>query len=167
MELLHPGVYVQEVPSGVKPIEGVSTSTAGFLGKAERGPLDRALLVTSFAEFQAVYGGFLGDSFLAQSALQFFNNGGARLYVVRVAKNAATADVALGDRKGTPAKTITIAANSPGRFGNDVDVEIANGTRDPGNEFKIILRRAGSVLETHDNLSIDPAKPNFVENILA
>jgi phage tail sheath protein FI len=57
MERLHPGVYVEEVPGGARPIEGVSTSTAAFLGKAERGPLDRALLVTSFIEFQTNYGG--------------------------------------------------------------------------------------------------------------
>ncbi|HEU4389786.1 MAG TPA: phage tail sheath subtilisin-like domain-containing protein, partial [Blastocatellia bacterium] len=144
----------------------VSTSTAGFLGKAEKGPLDRALMVTSFAEFQSVYGGFLGDSFLAQAALQFFNNGGTRLYVIRVAKNAATADISLGDRKGTPARTITVAATSAGKFGNELDLEIANGTRDPNNEFKIIVRRAGAVLETHDNLSIDPARANFVENVV-
>lgn len=166
MELLHPGVYIQEVSSGVRPIEGVSTSTAGFLGKAEKGPLDRALMVTSFAEFQGVYGGFLGDSFLAHAALQFFNNGGSRLYVVRIAKNAATADIALGDRKSPPAKTITLAANSPGAWGNELDIEVANGTRDPSNEFKLVVRRAGTVLETHDNLSIDPARTNFVENVV-
>jgi phage tail sheath protein FI len=166
MELLHPGVYIQEVSSGVRPIEGVSTSTAGFLGKAEKGPLDVALLVTSFAEFQTTYGGFLGDSFLAQAALQFFSNGGTRLYVARIAKNATTADIALGDRKGTPAKTLTIAANSPGKWGNDLDIEIAGSTRDPGNEFRLIVRRAGVVLETYDNLSIDPARANFAENIV-
>src|SRR5262249_6426010 len=153
-ELLHPGVYVQEVSSGVRPIEGVSTSTAGFLGKAEKGPLDAAMLVTSFAEFQANYGGFLADSFLAQAALQFLNNGGSRLYVVRIAKTATTADISLADRKGTPAKTLTIAANSAGKFGNDLDIEIAASTRDPNNEFRLIVRRAGTVLESFDNLSI-------------
>ena len=166
MELLHPGVYIQEVSSGVRPIEGVSTSTAGFLGKAEKGPLDAAVMVTSFAEFQSVYGGFLGDSFLAQAALQFFSNGGTRLYVVRIAKNAAVADISLGDRKGTPAKTLTIASNSAGKWGNELDIEIAASTREPANEFRLIVRRAGTVLETHDNLSIDPARANFVENVV-
>ena len=75
MELLHPGVYVQEVSSGVRPIEGVSTSTAAFIGPAERGPLDHAFMVTSFTEFETVYGGFMKDGWLAHSALQFFNMG--------------------------------------------------------------------------------------------
>src|SRR5262245_878963 len=121
METLHPGVYIQEISSGVRPIEGVSTSTTAFLGKAEMGPLDRALMVTSFTEFQAVYGGFLNDSFLAHAALQYFNNGGKRLYVVRVANNAVTADITLKDRQASPAspaKTITIAANSAGEWAN-------------------------------------------------
>src|SRR5215475_3104721 len=107
MELLHPGVYIQEIPSGVRPIEGVSTSTTAFLGKAEKGPLDHAFMVTSFTEFQTVYGGFLSDSYLAHAALQFFNNGGKRLYIVRVANKAMTADISLNDRKAAPAKALT------------------------------------------------------------
>ena len=166
MEILHPGVYIQEIPSGVRPIEAVSTSTTAFLGKAEKGPLDRALMVTSFTEFQAVYGGFLNDSFLAHAALQFYNNGGKRLYVVRVANNAVTADISLNDRKVAPTKTITIAANSAGKWGNDLDVEIANGSRDSANEFRIVVRVGGLALETFDDLSIDPEAPNFVDNVV-
>ena len=167
MERLHPGVYIEEVPSGVRPIEGVSTSTAAFLGKAEKGPLDRAFMVTSFIEFQTNYGTFLNDSYLAHAALQFFNNGGKRLYVVRVANGAAAADVAIADRKTpTPAKTLTVSANSPGAWGNDLDIDIANGTQDAGNEFKITVKLAGTPLEVHDNLSMNPDATNFVENVV-
>jgi hypothetical protein len=167
MERLHPGVYIEEIPSGVRPIEGVSTSTAAFIGKTERGPLDRAFMVTSFAEFQATYGTFLNDSYLAPAALQFFNNGGKRLYVVRVARNAVVADISLGDRKGAPAKTLTISANSAGKWGNELDLDVANGTQDPDNEFKILVKRAGTTLEIHDNLSIDPTASNFVDNVIS
>jgi len=166
METLHPGVYIQEISSGVRPIEGVSTSTTAFLGKAEKGPLDSAHMVTSFTEFQAVYGGFINDSFLAHSALQFFNNGGKRLYVVRVANNAVTADVSLNDRKSAPTKTITIAAISAGKWGNDLDVDIANGSRDSANEFRVVVGSRGLALETFDDLSIDPDAPNFAENVV-
>ena len=91
MELLHPGVYLQEVPSGVRPIEGVSTSTAAFIGKAEMGSLDTAVLVTTMTEFSSRYGGFLtdGSGFLAHSVLQFFQNGGKRAYIARIAGNGA------------------------------------------------------------------------------
>ena len=102
----------------MRPIEGVSTSTAAFIGKAAKGLLDRAVMVTSFIEFQALYGGFLNDSYLAHAAFQFFNNnGGQRLYVLRVARNTATADIGIADRKAIPASALTISAGSPGAWG--------------------------------------------------
>ena len=105
MELLHPGVYLQEVPSGVQPIEGVSTSTACFIGKAQMGPLGQAVMVTSMPEFTSQYGSFItdGTGFLAHSVLEFFTNGGIRTYVVRIAGvGAASASITLRDRKSTP-----------------------------------------------------------------
>ncbi|HST54089.1 MAG TPA: phage tail sheath subtilisin-like domain-containing protein [Pyrinomonadaceae bacterium] len=173
MELLHPGVYVQEISSGVRPIEGVSTSTAAFIGPAERGPLDRAFLVTSFTEFDSKYGSFMKDSWLAHAALQFFNNGGRRLYVARVAKNAATASVSLADRQIAPAKTLTVSADSPGEWGNTLIVSTADATQDASNEFKLIVQREKTTqplttetLEVFDNLSMNPDAPNFVEKVV-
>jgi len=173
MDRLHPGVYIEEVPSGVQPIEGVSTSTAAFIGKAEKGFLDRAFMVTSFPEFQTNYGSFLKDSYLAHAAFQFFNNGGKRLYIVRVAKNATTADISLADRKTpTPAKTITITANSPGKWANIINVSVVNGSNDPDNEFKIVITQDPSSTpptpapEIFDNLSMNPDAINFVENVI-
>ena len=167
MELLHPGVYVQEVSSGVRPIEGVSTSTTAFIGKAEKGPLERAFMVTSFIEFQNNYGAFLNDSFLAHSALQYFNNGGRLLYIVRVASGATTADISIADRKNPAAKTIMVAANSPGKWGNDLTVVIADGTVDAADEFKLTLQRGGAAIEVFDNLSMNPDAANFVEKRVA
>src|SRR6201989_1616483 len=141
MELLHPGVYVQAISSGVRPIWGVSRSAAAFIGPAERGPLDRAFLVTSFTEFDSKYGSFMKDSWLAYAALQFFNNGGRRLYVARVAKNAATASVSLADRQTAPLKTLTVSADSPGVWGNTLVVSTADATQDAGNEFKLIVQQ--------------------------
>src|SRR6516225_2752983 len=98
MEKLHPGVYIQEVSSGVRPIEGVSTSNAAFIGKAQMGSLNRAVLITSPQEFQTKYGGFLSDSFLAGSVFQFFNNGGKKCYIVRVTgAGALIADISIKD----------------------------------------------------------------------
>lgn len=100
-EYLAPGVYIEEVEIGAKPIEGVSTSTGGFLGYAERGPLNTPALVTSFAQFQSVFGGFLPAEkdgtdlsqirWLAYAVSAFFENGGKRVYVTRVASGSAAA----------------------------------------------------------------------------
>lgn len=100
-EYLSPGVYVEEIEIGAKPIEGVSTSTVGFLGYAERGPLDKPALVTSFADFKRIFGSFLparknGTNlnkirWLAYAVSGFFENGGKRAYITRVASNNAAA----------------------------------------------------------------------------
>lgn len=91
-EYLSPGVYVEEFEIGAKPIEGVSTSTAGFVGMTEMGPINKPTLVTNFGEYQRIFGGYLdyktygNKCFLPYSVEGFFSNGGQRLYVTRVAK---------------------------------------------------------------------------------
>ena len=165
-ERLHPGVYIEEVSSGVRPIEGVSTSTTAFLGKAERGPHGTALMVTSFTEFQANFGGFLEDSYLAHAALSYFNNGGRRLYVLRVAQNPATASVSIGDRKATPVKTLSVSASSPGVWGNGLDAVVTAGTLDAGDEFKLTINQSGAAAEVFDDLSMNPSALNYVETVV-
>lgn len=167
MEFLHPGVFVQEVSGGVQPIEGVSTSTTGFIGKAAQGQLNVAQMVTSFTAFQSQYGGFLTDGYLAHAALAFFNNGGRRLYVVRVARNATTASVTLADREAAPVAIVTFSAKSPGQWADDISLVIANGTLDTADEMKLTVKRGTTVLETFDDLSMNPDAPNFVERAVA
>ena len=82
-EYLAPGVYVEEISTGPKPIEGVGTSTAGFLGMTERGP-ESPRLIGSWLEFQRWYGGFIPDSYLAYAVQGFFENGGRRCFVGRI-----------------------------------------------------------------------------------
>src|SRR5580765_7372721 len=95
-EYLSPAVYVEEVDTGSKPIEGVSTSTAAMVGVTERGPVDVPILITSFGEFRRWFGEYLNiDDFsnnnradrhcyLPTAVQGFFENGGKRVYVVRV-----------------------------------------------------------------------------------
>jgi phage tail sheath protein FI len=95
-EYLAPGVYVEEIDTGSKPIEGVSTSTCGIVGVAERGPVDVPVLVTSVGEYVRWYGGLLRvddyaeHRYLPHAVEGFFTNGGKRVYVVRVLDSAAT-----------------------------------------------------------------------------
>jgi hypothetical protein len=141
------------------------------------GALNKAVLITSQTEFQTKYGGFLNDSWLAHSVLQFFNNGGKKTYIVRIAGTGAqSASITLKDRRGVAARTLTISAANEGAWGNKLDVEISDGSADPNNEFGIRLFRDRSdlnppkpplLLETHDNLSMDPLAANFVEKALS
>jgi uncharacterized protein len=105
-EYLSPGVYVEEVDTGPKPIEGVSTSTAGFVGMTRRGPASGLpVLVTSFAGFQRRFGGYFdfGPTFQGHNSLPyaiegFFANGGQRAFIMRVKPTNATeaSTIALG-----------------------------------------------------------------------
>lgn len=128
-EYLSPGVYVEEYDNSPRSIEGVGTSTAGFIGLAEKGPVEGApLLVTSMRSFKQQFGGFLSEfgygeyRFLANSVEQFFDNGGTRCYVMRVAPSdakAATAD------KGM----LTVTASSPGAWGNKIQVTVSTNKK--------------------------------------
>ena len=170
-QLTYPGVYVEEVPSGVRPIAAASTSIAAFIGVAERGPVGEAVKVFNFTEYQNRYGGFLAGSFLSHAVYQFFNNGGTQCYIVRVAgANAATANIVLRDRAATnPQASLTIFASSPGVWGNQLAVVIANGTNDSVNEFNLAVFQQDELtpLERFDNLSMVPGTQNFVETATA
>jgi Bacteriophage tail sheath protein len=128
-EYLSPGVYVEEIATGAVPIEGVSTSTAGFVGQTERGPM-QPRLVTSWLDFQRWYGGYIdiAQSFLPYAIQGFFDNGGQRAYIARVTRAGAQ-----GASFGFPApnQNLTVRASGPGVWGNRVFVRIQNGTQ-PG-----------------------------------
>jgi phage tail sheath protein FI len=83
-EYLSPGVYVEEVDRGTKPIEGAGTACAAFVGFAEQGPVNQPTFVPNFTEFVNTFGGFIKGGYLAQSVYGYFQNGGGRCYVTRI-----------------------------------------------------------------------------------
>lgn len=136
-EYLSPGVYVEEFESGMRPMEGVSTSTAGFIGLAEKGKtVGTPEFVSSFADFTRKFGGYLpenpyGDNrYLAYSVEQFFANGGARAYIMRaVATDAAAASVKVGP--------LTITAKNAGKWGNEVKVTVVTASKGKTNVTEV------------------------------
>ena len=176
--LTYPGVYVQEISSGVQPIAIASTSTAAFVGLTEMGP-DQAARVTNWTEFQRYYGSFISDGYLAHSVFQYFNNGGRQCYIVRVTRSdAAIADVTVQNRAAPPVGGLTFSAKNKGAWGNYLYLQIEDGSADPGNGVKISVRRQDdpavvpsnfkdiAPLEVFDNLSMDPNDPSYVVNVL-
>ena len=130
-EYLAPGVYVEEVNSGPRPIEGVSTSTAGFAGETERGP-SRPRLVTSWQDYQRWYGGYIdrpplnaANCYLPYAVRGFFENGGQRLFVARV--TPANVAPAAFNLPGAPGVT-TVRAIGPGPWGNNVYIAVKRAT---------------------------------------
>lgn len=128
-EYLSPGVYVEEFDSGSKSMEGVGTSTAGFIGLAERGSsVGVPQLVTSFSDFKRKFGGYLSANefgeyrFLAYSVEHFFINGGSRCFISRVVPN---------DAKSSSAENtaLKVVAKNEGTWGNDVVIEIVPSSK--------------------------------------
>jgi hypothetical protein len=178
----YPGVYVEEVSSGVRPIAAASTSTAAFIGMAERGSITDAVKVFNFTEYQNLYGGFLAHSYLSHAVFQFFNNGGSQCYIARVAgTGAATANLVLKDRAGTAQASLTIEATSAGAWGNTLAVAISNASKEIagkpatvkldntfGNGFDLSIHQqddqgAQVLLESFKNVGMVPGTPDFVE----
>lgn len=129
-EYLSPGVYMEEFESGPRPMEGVSTSTAGFVGMAHRGAVIGAPeLVTNISDFKRIYGGYLPESvyhehrYLAYAVEQFFINGGARAYIMRIAPtDAKIAEIDLGG-------IIKVKAKNPGTWGNNIRVKLTPSSK--------------------------------------
>src|SRR5712691_7428146 len=86
----YPGVYIEEIPSGVRPITGVATSIAAFVDYFRRGPIDTAVQVLSLADFEREFGGLNALSEASYAVQQFFVNGGSQAWIIRVGKTASS-----------------------------------------------------------------------------
>jgi uncharacterized protein len=109
----YPGVYVEELPSGVRTITGVATSIAAFVGQAARGPSNTPVTITSYADFQRIFGGLSINSRLGYAVQDFYQNGGSTAVIVRIIHtDAAQAAIAL------PGGPPTLLAANEGAWGN-------------------------------------------------
>lgn len=167
VQVSYPGVYLQEVASGVHTITGVSTSICAFFGRTAKGPINKAVRCLSFSDFIREFGGPHPLSDLAQSVRQFFDNGGTDCYVVRLAKGALAASVSLKNLAsgGASKNVLTATAKAAGTWAHDVKLEVDYNTTNPDDTFNlaVIHEVDGNVLAREDfsNLSMNPASPRF------
>src|SRR5215218_7148646 len=117
--LTYPGVYIEELPSGVRTITGVATSITAFVGRAARGPVDDAIMITSYADFERIFGGLWRGSTLGFAVRDFFMNGGAQAIVVRLYAEGTDAAKAKLDANG-----LELEAAYPGAWGNALRARI-------------------------------------------
>lgn len=184
-EYLAPGVYVEEIEMGAKPIEGVSTSTAGFLGETERGPTTPKL-VTSWLQYQRIFGSYFGeDKYLPYAVKGFFDNGGKRCYIGRIVKSDEN-EKAIGATGIIPSingESLIINAIGEGNWGNNVALRVSEGTRskpdkilfklsvyywkempepvyNPDIDLKSLPR---PIVEVFDNISLDKNSSDYYE----
>src|SRR4051812_11835362 len=163
----YPGVYIEEISGGVRPIEGVPTSTAAFIGRASRGPTDAPRLVTSFTEFERLYGGLWLDAPMTFAVQQYFMNGGRDALICRVHHGATAATLVIP----VGAESLTLVAASDGQWGNGLRVrfEAADPAADGSEaaEFSLSVKDLGTAtIEVFDGLSTDPSHPRFATRVL-
>ena len=167
---LSPGVYVEEIDSGSKPIEGVATAVAAFVGFARKGEFNKPTLVTNWTQFTENFGGFIEGSYLAHSVFGYFANGGTIAYVVRIGAeaNRSNAQIALPAATGGTEPAFKVVALDRGEAGNQLEVEIADASQGPpADTFKLtVTRKPGEKggetepVEEFDNLTMKSGVQN-------
>jgi hypothetical protein len=168
---LAPGVYMEEVSSGSRPIEAVGTAVAAFVGFAERGPLHEPVLVTNWTQFRQNFGDFVDGYYLAHAVYGYFQNGGGTAYVVRVggadtANGSANGHVALPavELPGADTKpALTISARAADAA--DISVEVTPASEESEDTFKLVVKQAGTPVETFDNVTAKRG-PNNVATVV-
>lgn len=165
VQLSYPGVYVEEVPSGVRSITGVATSICAFVGRTRRGPTDRPVVVTSFGDFERVFGGLWEGSRLGHSVRDFFLGGGSTAVIARLYRSDGG-----NDRSALTIGTVELGAAAPGAWGNELQVRVDHDTADPslGTQFNLYVRDGGTgAIEEHRNLTTGDDDPRNVNDVLA
>lgn len=169
----YPGVYIEEIPSGVRTITGVATSITAFVGWAPKGSTDHAELVLSWADYERKFGGLDARSYLGYAVSHFFVNGGQQAYIVRLVtagnpdatKNATPATIKLGT-------TMMVSSVNSGAWGNAYGVKLTKRTdKDKADRFRIeVLRqnpdKTETTVESFENMSVVPTDSRYVEAIV-
>ncbi|CAL9385957.1 phage tail sheath subtilisin-like domain-containing protein [Saccharothrix sp. NPDC042600] len=158
---LSPGVYVEEVEAGARPIEGVGTAVAAFVGFAARGPFNTPTLVSNWAQYTQTFGDFLEDSYLGQSVYGFFLNGGTNCYVVRIGGERGNGNGSAPSGPQAALGGYRVAAKELGAADITVEVADATGENPPDDRFTLLVKQNGKVVETH-NVSTKRTKDNVV-----
>jgi uncharacterized protein len=169
-EYLSPGVYIEEVSTGPRPIEGVGTAMAGFVGFADNGPINKPTLITSWEQYVKVFGGLqeggtrTGFSkygyYLGQSIFGFFNNGGRRCYVTRVNPQISEGDKTSGAKAieaiipSRASKAVNALTFQPKQAtSSDITIEVTPPSNTDAGEGSFNLRiKSEAVEEVFENL---------------
>jgi phage tail sheath protein FI len=191
--LTYPGVYIEEVPSGVRTITGVATSIAAFVGRARRGEINKPVLISNFGDFERQFGGLWTDSTMSYAVRDFFRNGGGLAIIVRgYSPPPAPPAPPPGPPPPGPAASasgasqvqidshLTVEASSPGAWGDQLRVRIVTAATEiaPGDDslFNLVVAlvkndAAGKVLEVNElevirNVSLMDGHTRRVDNVL-
>jgi phage tail sheath protein FI len=181
----YPGVYVEEIPSGVRTITGVATSITAFIGRALRGPDCSSsgpdnvpVTINNFGDYERNFGGLWVDSPMSYAVRDFFLNGGGQAVIVRIHKNAAAAAIDLPTGAAAPNDKLPLIAASGGKWGNNLSATVDYKTKDATNPnpnqnlFNLTVQdtdpatQSVRASEKFLNISIDAADPRYIPRVL-
>jgi uncharacterized protein len=169
----YPGVYIEEISSGVRTIVGVSTSVTAFVGWAAKGPTDRAELVLSWPDYVRKFGGLHRHSLMSYAVYHFFLNGGQRARVIRIVTTASDAEEDNAAAASLTIGNLQITAKNAGAWANSLAIVIKHRADETdGERFRLTVvdvsqSRKGAALETFENLSMERDNPRFIEKVIA
>ncbi len=173
VQVTYPGIYVQEVPSGVRTITGVATSIACFVGRTKTGPLMQPTNIQTLTDFIRTFGDDAATGDLARYVRLFFLNGGTNCYVTRIANGAQASTITLQNE--SKASVLQLTASSAGVLGDTIRASVDYNTATPEKTFNLQLfqsttdsrgQPAQANAETYTNLSMDPASPSYAVTTL-
>ncbi|HEY0140989.1 MAG TPA: phage tail sheath C-terminal domain-containing protein [Thermoanaerobaculia bacterium] len=170
--LTYPGVYIEEVPSGVRTITGVATSITAFVGRALRGKVLEPVRIQSFADYERAFGGLWEESTMSYAVQQYFLNDGVDALIVRVQNGATKATIQLVIQPGI---FLNLVSANAGAWGARLSATVDSDTKEPkvADEFNLTIEEAdplsGEVrfVEKFRNLSANASSPRFVTSVLA
>src|SRR6476619_2046899 len=184
----YPGVYIEEIPSGVRTITGVATSITAFIGRAVSGPVNEPTIINSFGDYERRFGGLSLLSTMSYAVRDFYLNGGSQAVIVRVIRNGGTARISLPVETTSPpvtsppAGSLFLDAASAGGWGPNlsatVDYDTADPTRpvtsppatpDPELFNLIVTQKQGDTVQLEEKfllVSMNPASRRFLPRVL-
>jgi phage tail sheath protein FI len=170
----YPGVYIEEVPSGVHTITGVATSVTAFIGRAERGPVNESTTINSFADFERNFGSLTLLSTLGFAVRDFYLNGGSQAIIVRLDNGGSAATITLPATASPPSPNLILEAASVGSWGANLAALVDYNTKDKANTklFNLTIQeldpttKAARNSEKFLNVSVDDKDPRFLPKVL-
>ena len=175
----YPGVYIEEIPSGVRTITGVATSITAFIGRARQGPVNEPIRVNNFGNYERSFGGLWVESTMGYAVRSFYLNGGSSALIVRVTgTSVATATITLPadgiSPPVSPPEDLVLPAANPGAWGNALSATIDHDTSDPLNPvsppdpelFNLTLFNDGVEAEKYLNVTMNSASTRYLPRVL-
>ena len=183
VQTTYPGVYIEELPSGVRTITGVATSITAFIGRALKGPDNEPTVINSFGDFERQFGGLWTESTMSYAVQDFYLNGGSKAVIVRIENGAGIAEIPLptGD-PSPPDDFLTLVAYSAGAWGSNLLAGVNYKTQDPTapgspptpdpDLFNLIIYEKNAETQKNDKVeeflrvSLKPDSPRYLPRVL-